>query len=306
MAARTRLLATPLLVAAVLALAGCTPAGSPSGTAPSPTPTDAVPAFDHVVIVLEENKPAERILGSDEAPFLNSLAEKYAVARDYAAITNPSLPNYIALVSGTTAGITSDCGPDECTADVPSIADRLEASGRTWKIYAEGMPSPCAMESSGGYATKHVPFLYFPAIRDHAERCAASVVPYSQLEADLAANALPDLAVVIPDLCNDMHDCSIATGDTWLSKAVPAILDSPAFAGDSLLAVTFDEGTQDDNSVATILAGPAARRGASSDAPYSHYSLLHTIEKAWDLEPLTKNDAKAPVMADLLGTASRD
>jgi hypothetical protein len=99
-----------------------------------------------------------------------------------------------------------------------------------------------------------------------------------------------------------MHDCSIATGDAWLSRAVPTILTASAFAGShSLLVVTFDEGIQEDNTVATVLAGPAARPGARSSRPYSHYSLLRTIEDAWHLAPLAKGDATASPMADLLG-----
>ena len=107
--------------------------------------------------------------------------------------------------------------------------------------------------------------------------------------------------LITPDLCNDMHDCPVKTGDDWLSQQVPKILASPAFtAQNSLLVITWDEGDASTNRALTIFAGPAARTAVRSDAPYNHYSLLHTIENAWGLPPLTANDGSAPVMGDLL------
>lgn len=300
-----------------LALAGCGPSGrhteasatpaaggSPSESAliPSGTPTALTPP-DHIVIIVEENKPADDVLGGNAAPYLSELASKYAVAANYSAIANPSLPNYIALTSGTTAGITTDCLPGDCTVDVPNIADLVEASGRDWRIYGEGMPQPCGTENTGKYATKHIPFVYYEDVGRDVARCREHVVPYDTLAQDLAADTLPDLVFITPDLCNDMHDCSIGTGDEWLSREVPKILESPGFSRNSLLVVTFDEGNRASNDVVTIFAGPAAKRGYSSDRAYTHYSLLHTVEAVWDLQPLTANDAGAPVMQDLLQSA---
>jgi phospholipase C len=300
------------LVLASALLAGCStptdgtpapgPVGTPTPTGPAATPFPAGSGPEHIVLILEENEPAENVLGADDAPYLNGLASTSAVAANYSAITNPSLPNYLALTSGSTNGITTDCSPADCGVDVPNLADRVEASGRTWKIYGEGMPEPCADENADPYAGRHIPFLYYADIGGDPARCRRSVVPYAQLAADLAAGTLPSLVFVTPDLCNDMHDCPISTGDAWLSREVPKILDSPAFAGDSLLVITFDEGTREHNDVATVFAGPLARRGTSSDVAYSHYALLHTIEALWGLEPLTENDANAPIMADLLRT----
>jgi phospholipase C len=287
-------IARPLLALPALAalLAGC----SALGPAPTPTPDP----IQHIVVIMEENEPADHVLGDDDAPYVNELAKTSAVAANYAAITHPSLPNYIALTSGTTAGITTDCNPDDCPADVPNLADSVEKSGRTWRIYGESMPEACASSNTDDYAVRHIPFLYYPDISEDAKRCADHVVPYTQLDKDLAANKLPDLVFITPDLCNDMHNCSIATGDTWLSREVPKILHSDAFAGNSLLVVTFDEGIKSHNDVATVLAGPAAKSGVTSNKAYSHYSLLHTIESVWDLPTLTVNDREAPVMTDLL------
>jgi phospholipase C len=258
--------------------------------------------LDHVVIILEENKPAADVLGSDAAPFLNKLAAEYALAANYSAVRHPSLPNYLALTSGTTAGITSDCSPANCQAPVPSLAGELDRAGRSWKMYAESMPGPCTASDSGRYAVRHNPFLYYPEVADDTAYCAAHDVPFTQLDDDLkAASTLPDYVFISPDLCHDMHNCPVQAGDAWLSRQVPKILASPAFTQqNSLLVVTWDEGRGRDNKVAAVFAGPAARKSYRSDAPYGHYSLLHTIESAWGLAPLTSRDRTAPVMDELL------
>lgn len=262
------------------------------------------PAFSHVVIIVEENKPRWTVIGNTVAPYINGLAKQYASASNYFAVTHPSLPNYIALTSGTTAGITTDCNPASatCQASVQNIADRLEQAHKTWKEYAESMPLPCYTHNSGDYAVKHSPFMYYPDITGNASRCNSHVVPISQLHADLSSAAsLPDYALVVPNLCNDMHDCSIQTGDAWLSQQVPGILNSPAFTKqNSLLVIAWDESEGFNNNVPLIFGGPAAKPGYVSSRRYNQYSLLHTIEHNWGLQPLTPNDAAAPLMTDLL------
>ncbi|CAH0306828.1 Phosphatidylinositol-3-phosphatase [Arthrobacter sp. Bi26] len=254
------------------------------------------------MIIVQENKAASQIMGASEAGYFNKLAAEFSTAANYRAITHPSLPNYLALTSGTNAGITSDCKPKSCTADVRSIADEITQSGRTWKMYAEGMPAPCVAHDSRRYAVKHNPFMYYPAVTDDLASCSDHVVPYGRLEQDLqSASALPDYSFISPDMCNDTHDCPISTGDDWLSREVPRILGSPAFTTqNSLLVLTWDEGSKDDNRVATVFAGPAARKGFTSHAAYSHYSLLHTIEDVWGLTPLTDNVRNAPLMSEFL------
>ncbi|MDJ0357452.1 alkaline phosphatase family protein [Paenarthrobacter sp. PH39-S1] len=144
--------------------------------------------------------------------------------------------------------------------------------------------------------------MYYPSVTDSHASCTAHVVPVTQLSEDLkAASSLPNYVFISPDLCNDMHDCSVSAGDTWLSHQVPDILASPAFTTQkSLLVITWDEGEGENNTVATIFAGSAARQSYKSSLPYSHYSLLHTIESLWGLAPLSDNDKNAPVMRDLL------
>ncbi|PYI65820.1 hypothetical protein CVV68_16465 [Arthrobacter livingstonensis] len=277
------------------------PAGSPAAVGGTP------PGIDHVVIIVEENESASSILGNAAAPYINKLAAENALATNYKAVSHPSLPNYLALTSGTTAGFTDDCSPGgRCTARVPPITDAIEKSGRTWKMYAESMPAPCTPENAATYGVRHNPFMYYPSVTDNHASCAAHDVPLTQLSDDLkTASSLPNYVFISPNVCNDMHDCPVATGDTWLSHQVPALLASPAFTTqNSLLVITWDEGGGDNNTVnntvSTIFAGPAARHGYKSPRAYSHYSLLHTIESLWGLAPLTNNDRNAPIMSDLL------
>jgi phospholipase C len=299
-------------------LTGCTsgPGGTPSGLStgpaapvtasaatPATAPSGASGALQHVVVIVDENKPATNIIGNSQAPYLNALASQYARASRYSAITHPSLPNYLALTSGTTGGITSDCPPGgSCLVTTPNLADSLAKAGLSWRMYAESMPKPCDAANAGDYAVKHNPFLYYPSVTRDAALCAQHVVPFTQFATDLAAaSGLPAFSFISPNLCNDMHDCSVATGDAWLAREVPAILASPAFADQrSLLMITFDEGDSADNVVACVFAGPAAKRGFVSTRPYTHYSLLRTVENGFGLTPLTGDDAAATPMSDLL------
>jgi phosphatidylinositol-3-phosphatase len=267
---------------------------------PSPLPTAGpnvvASGYDHVVIIVMENHSLDSVLGAPDAPYLSSLAAGNSLATGYSGVSHPSLPNYLGLVGGSTFGITSDC--TDCFLSAPSIADRIEASGRTWKAYEEGMPGTCFVGSSGRYAQKHDPFIYFNSIRNSPTRCG-NIVPFAQMAADFAGSAAPNLAFVTPDLCNDTHDCPLATGDAWLSQQVPAIMSAPAFAQSrSLLVVTFDEGEGGSDKVLTVLAGTGVRTGYRSAAPYDHYSLLRTIEDGWSLTPMAAGDAGATPMRE--------
>ena len=279
------------------------PSNTPNNQSNAHNQTTGQKTVDHIFVIMEENKTYSEIIDSNQAPYLNSLAQKYSLANNYFAITHPSLPNYIALTSGSTNGITTDCNPPSagCEVDVNNIGDELEKAGKTWKMYAEGMPSNCYSFNSGEYATKHNPFIYYSDIINNKPRCNNHVVPFSQMNTDLdSATTTPNFAFISPDLCNDMHDCTIATGDGWLSKYASVILESKAFTSqNSLLIITWDEGTAD-NHIATILAGPAAKAGYRSATYYDHYSLLHTIESNWKLDTMTNNDASAAIMNDLL------
>jgi acid phosphatase len=263
------------------------------------------PQLDHIFTIVMENHNYGTILANTtEAPYTNSLIARYSLAANYAAVAHPSLPNYLALTGGSTYGITTDC--TDCFVTATSIADRITASGRTWKAYQESMPAPCFVGDSYPYAQKHNPFVYFNGIRTSSE-CNKDV-PYSSLASDLAsASTTPNYAFITPNLCNDTHDCPIATGDQWLSQNVPLILQSPAFTQqNSALFITYDEDDNGTNQVATIVITNSTNNvpaGYRSGVAYTHYSLLKTVEWAWGLAPLTGNDTAAQPMADFFGAA---
>jgi acid phosphatase len=249
-----------------------------------------VPNFDHVVVVVFENKERASVVGRADAPTFNALARRYASLDAYDAVAHPSLPNYLALVSGSTQGITSNC--TDCVVQARSLAETLSAAHRTWKTYAEGLPFPGFTGASAGrYAKKHDPFLYFSGVD------SKRVVPFTQLRADVRARRLPDFSLVVPDLCNSMHDCSVATGDAWLKRNVVPLLSSPAL-GRGVVFVVFDEGATSSGGggrVPALVLGPRVRPGSHAAAPTSHYGLLRTIEAAWRLPLLGESQRAKPI-----------
>jgi phosphatidylinositol-3-phosphatase len=258
------------------------------GTAAVPTP----PEFAHVIVVVFENKEATAVLGSTSAPTFNAYAHTYASLTRYYGVTHPSLPNYLALVSGSTQHVTSDCV--SCRVDARSLADTLEAAGRTWKAYLEGLPRRGFLGGfSGRYAKKHDPFAYFVPIAQSPAR-AQRLVPLSELAADVKAGALPDYSLVVPDLCNSMHDCSVRVGDGWLRRTVGPLLHLPG----TVVFVVFDEGTTKANGgghVPALALGTAVRPHSRFRGITNHYGLLRTIEQAWGLPRLGHSATARPI-----------
>ncbi len=254
--------------------------------------------IDHIVIITMENKSYGEIVGNNAAPYINSLISQYSLATNYFAVSHPSLPNYIALIGGSTFGIASDC--TDCYVSSTNLIDQLEESHKTWKAYMESMPSPCFIGSANSYAQKHNPFIYFDNIRNNQNRCN-NIVPYSQLASDFKfKDSTPNFVWISPNLCSDMHDCSVQKGDTWLSEQIPILLNSQAFKEQNLLLiVTWDEreGTEE-NKVPTILIGKNVKKKFISQASYTHHSLLHTIENLWNISPLTANVSQSSVMTE--------
>jgi phosphatidylinositol-3-phosphatase len=251
-----------------------------------------VPAFAHVVVIVFENKESSSVLGNRAAPTFNSYGRRYAKLTRYYGVTHPSLPNYFALVSGSTQGITTDC--TDCVVDGKSLADTVEASGRTWKTYAEGLPAPGFLGPfNGRYAKKHNPFAYFRGIADDPAR-RARLVPLSQLGRDVRAGALPSFSLVVPDLCHSMHDCSVAVGDAWLRSQIVKFVKFP----NTVVFVVFDEGSTSiggGGHTAALAIGRAVRPGSRFTRVTGHYGILRTIEQAWGLPLLGRSAHVAPI-----------
>jgi len=176
-----------------------------------------------------ENAEYGEVIGSGDAPYVNSLARRYGLATSSYAVAHPSLPNYLALTAGSTQGVSSDCS--ECQASGPSIVDQLEASGVSWRAYLEGVPGPCFRGAEAdGYAKKHNPFAYYPAVAGSRSRCT-KLVGFARLAADLRAGTLPTYAWITPNLCDDGHDCGVDAGDRFLARTVPSPCTSSVRTG---------------------------------------------------------------------------
>jgi hypothetical protein len=248
-----------------------------------------------VVVVVFENHAKADVIGSSRAPYFNSLASRSALLSQYGTVTHPSLPNYLALVSGSTHGIHDDC--TSCVVSGRNLADTLPRAHRTWKAYAEGLPRPGFTGASAGrYVKRHVPFLYFRSVLSRPRRLR-QVVPLRQLSRDLRNGSLPSFSLVVPDLCHDMHDCPVATGDRWLRTFLPPLLGSPQLRH-SVVFVVFDEpplSAPASEPVPALAAGRIVRPGSVYRRRTSHYGLLRTIEDAWGLPRLGRSRNAAPI-----------
>jgi phosphatidylinositol-3-phosphatase len=252
------------------------------------TPLEAIPAgstvpvrpFSHVFLVVLENKSEGDIIGAPNAPYLNSLIEQYGLANDYQGVAHPSQPNYLALFSGSTQDVFDD---DVHDVSAPSIADQLEAAGKTWRVFAENLPVGSCFtgasavdgpDGTGLYVRKHNPAVSFNSISGSAERCA-NIQPLSAFDP-----AAADFQLIVPNMCHTMHDCPVEDGDAWLRAFVPTILASEAWKDGGVLFITFDEGADKSrqNEVATLVIAPDVAPGMKSGVAHNHYSLLRTIE----------------------------
>jgi hypothetical protein len=244
----------------------------------------------HVVTIVLENEERGAVIGSSGAPFVNRLARRYGTMTHSFAIAHPSLPNYLALTSGSTHGIDSDC--TGCSVSASNIVDQLEAAHLSWKAYLEDVPSPCYLGAGhAGYAKKHNPFAYYADVAGSPRRCAR-LVGFDQLARDLRAGQLPTYVWITPNLCDDGHDCGLGAADAFLARTVPVLLRELGPHG--LLVLTWDEGTSDrgccgvarGGQIATVVAGPDVRGGARDGTPIDHYGVLGSVERALGLPPL--------------------
>ena len=275
-----------LLCALALPACGSAKIVGPVQTTPSPKARLAGGPPSHIAVIVMENEEYSDVIGSSSTPFINRLSRTYGIVTRAFAITHPSLPNYLALTGGSTFGISSDC--TGCSVPGAGLAGQLDAQGISWKGYMEDLPNPCFRGGGAGdYAKKHDPFVYYRGLTS-----CHNVVPLTQLSTDEQAGALPTFIWITPNLCHDMHDCSTATGDRFLSRLVPPLLR--ALGNNGVLFLTWDEGSSDDGCchlatgghIATIVAGPEARRGARMRKPVDHYSLLQTVEDLLGLRRL--------------------
>lgn len=242
----------------------------------------------YITVVVMENHSYSEIIGSSDAPYINSLVAQGALMTDSHGVTHPSEPNYLALFSGSTQGIADDSCPN--AFDAPSIAGELAAAGLSYFAYAENLPNAGwlgCVSPDGLYARKHVPSLMF------SDSLASNTVPFEQLAADLVGT-YPNFAFITPNLCSDMHDCSVSAGDAWLANNLPPIVDFDA-TNNGLLILTWDEDDYTDgNHIATILVGSMVQNVQSAQT-IDHYGVLRTIEDLWGLPALGASADAVPI-----------
>jgi len=259
------------------------------------------PSYTHVIWIWMENHSYSSIIGSSQAPYLNSVATECGLATNYHNVSHPSLPNYMSATSGLGyTGITKfdrDCNPvPGCTTTAKSIFSQ----GETWRAYEETMPSNCDTSNSGNYAVRHNPPPYYTTLSG----CATNDVPFTQLASDLSAGTLPAFSFVTPNLIDDMHNGTVADGDNWLSANLPTILNSSEYtSGSTAVFITWDEGeggsfttgehcatntTDVSCHVATLVISPSTVPGTQSGTLFNHYSLLGTTEHLLGLPKLGK------------------
>src|SRR5450631_273669 len=251
---RGRRLGVAALVAATVVSCASTTSGSPhpqpSNASPAPmtaTPTSASHPQPHIMVIVEENRGYAATLGSCfDDPYLCSLGAGYAPLSAWYGVGHPSAPNYLALDSGATQGVSSDCTPDGGGCGpfrARDLGSELSGAAIPWIAYMESMPSPCdRVGSAGDYAEKHNPFMYFSA--DRGAACAAHIVPYPGAPAMLArldSATPPDFVWITPNLAHDMHDGSVGQGDAWLRSNLPLVLASAWFGNHGTVIITMDE-----------------------------------------------------------------
>src|SRR4029077_10541696 len=237
---------------------------------------------------------------------MTTLANTYSLATHYTAVSHPSEPNYIALVGGDTFGISSD-GNCCWTINSPNIVDRIESAGLTWQAWAEDASGSGTCNFNPPRSADHFGFLEFSDIKT-ASRCADFHSTQSSSDSEFVSalnNSPSNFMWLTPNDCNNMHDCSVSTGDTYLAGLVPKILTSNLFVTQkAALFVVFDEGSNSypNDYVYSMWAGSVAKKANQSNNQYSHYSFLRTIEANWNLPSLTSNDANAPAMTEFFNT----
>jgi phospholipase C len=294
-----------VLVAVLAAVVACSGAVEPPPAAAGPGPVcgwrDSPPAtYEHVVWIVLENHSYDDLIGTPgspvatASPYLNRLAASCGTATNSWSVTHPSLPNYLAMVSGSTGGVTKSCIPARCPQRRRTLFEQVRAHGGSWRVLAESMPGDCRRTDAYPYVVRHNPATYFPAMGATCRRFDRPMgTPTHGRLADLVRTGrLPTFLLLVPNQCHNTHDCDIAAGDTWLSEVVPLIVGGPDYrAGRTVVVVTWDEGKdgyggQDCRVIAdptchlaTVVISPTTPAGTRSSTRFDHYSLLETTER---------------------------
>ena len=271
-------------------------------------------SVQHVVVVVLENQNYGSVVGSSFMPFLNNLAKQNALATEFYSNAHPSLGNYMMMTAGTNPTGNQDGWTGTWGGD--NIARQLTGAGKSWKVYAESLPS---VGYTGGdtpdqYIRHHDPFVYFDDVVNSGSQ-KANIVPFSQFSMDVASNALPSYSFVVPNNSDNGHDCpgaestcplsdQLTAADTWLRNNISTLLQNSSLMASTVLVVTFDEADTDNTNgggkVATVFAGPLVKSGFQSTTKYQFESLLRFSLESLGLKSFPNQAATAPGMGEFL------
>jgi hypothetical protein len=280
-----------LLLAALAALVlSCFGTTSPASSAAAPH------KIDKVLVFVVENHSLSQM--QDGMPYTFGLAKLYSYATGYHAITHPSLPNYLAIAGGSTFGVTDDADPSAHLIKGRSVFGQALAHKRTAKVYAEHMPHRCALTNDGRYAVRHNPWTYFVGERT---ACRTYDVRLRRLAQDVSAGHLPNAGLVVPDVCSDAHDCSLATADAWLQKRIQLVMSGPDWkSGRLAIVITADEDDRNHgNQVLTVVVAKTLHHVVVS-TPLTHYSLTRFYDDVLGA-PYLRKAASAPSLTTAFG-----
>ncbi|MGB3332527.1 MAG: alkaline phosphatase family protein [Mycobacterium sp.] len=298
------------------------------------TPTSDVGQLDHVFVIYMENKGTDDIVGSPNAPYLNSLINTYGYADNYYALGHPSDPNYFRILGGSDFGIDYNSAPNSINA--PSLMQEMDQAGITWAGYAQSMPSAGAIVSSGDYSADELPFTQFSYVYGNTpDYLQEHLLPLTQLATNLAdPSTFPGFTWIAANEDNNMegpvdtfsgilqfiatqltdHQYNVAAGDQFVQQEVSTIEGSNTWTNPNerdVIIITEDEdnnnlslGFGNEGNHVPMIVIPSAGAVASgmqsgnftTDAYYNEYSLMATIEDALGLAPLTDNDMYAQAM----------
>ncbi len=285
----TRSVRALALVLLGVAVVGCRPGPHDATPGALAAQTSAAAPPSKVLLVVEENAGEDTALA--RMPFLASLAQHDARAAGYRAASHPSLPNYLALAGGSTFGVQDDGAPDLHPLSGPSVFDQAVARGRTARTYAEGMPAPCDPRSSGRYAARHNPWVYF-ADDTSRRACRLDDVPAGstaagRLHDDVLRGSLPEVGMLVPDLCHDGHDCPLSVADSWLRDWFRVVQKGPdRQSGRLAVVVTFDEAERRGDDVVLCVVATLSSRGGTAVSGLDHLSWTRWADELTGAPPL--------------------
>lgn len=241
-----------------------------------------------LVVVLENHSRVKALVGM---PRLRAQGQRYAIASKSYAVTHPSLPNYLAITGGSTFGVQDDKPPSRHAIRGMSVFKQVLASGGTARTYAEGMSTNCQVDKGDPYAVKHNPWAYFV---DERKDCQKFDVPagtplLGALEADVRTGSLPTFGLLIPDLCNDAHNCSLTIADDWLNQWLQVIESGRDFtSGKLLVIITFDEDDRrSGNNILTVFLHPGLH-GTTISERFDQYAVSGLISRLVGAPPLRR------------------